>query len=206
MKSIRTALLFILLVSCFNCVAQHHRFSWPELRWGIFHPFAALKVNSISKACDSIYKKTVKENPFIGDYNNGGRQDAYRHVFYMAAFAQKIKPKKIERLGKLHEKGNYRMFKRGHLEDGEMADSLSNEMDLMNNKTGIQLGAANKTKSKTELSELAITSVIEGKALIMKRNKKGNYLDCYGNVLIRPFEKKWSIPKCLVASNTPYTD
>lgn len=204
MKNIRPAFCFCLVLISLQAAAQHRKYTWPEIRWGIFHPVATIKLNRITKSCDSIYRRVLKENTFIADYNNGGRQDAYRHVFYMAAFAQKIAPRKVRRLGELHEKGNYLMYKRSMLEDGELADSLSNQMDLKNNECGINLAASGKSVSLTELSYKAVRLIEEGKAFIMKRNKDGNYLDCSGNLVVLTKQKKWSIPKCLVPSNTAY--
>ncbi|MCE3260239.1 MAG: hypothetical protein K0S12_1880, partial [Bacteroidetes bacterium] len=135
-------------------------------------------------------------------FSNGGKLDAYRHVFFMAAFAQKVKVKKLRKLGKAHEKGNYLQFKRFSLEDGEIPDSLGTVMDLHNNEIGLSLGASNKTLPLPELEKLALEEIAKGKALIMKRRSDGSYTDCSGSYTdLKLYIKTWNIPKCLVSSD-----
>src|SRR4051794_3063755 len=83
--------------------------AWPlpspyEFIWAAVHPVAAVKVKLISKRCQEHLSASGYVPP--DQYPNGGLSDAFRHTFYMAAFAQKIKPKKLRKLGLAHEKGN----------------------------------------------------------------------------------------------------
>lgn len=174
----------------------------PELWWAAWHPVAAIRVKSISKKCDrSIHHKKIKTA--LDSFSAGGKADAFRHVFYMAAFAQKIKStKKLQKLGLAHEKTNRRQFLRGKREDGELPDSLSSVMDLLNNDLGIAIGCANRRALLSELQDLVIDEIHKGRALIFLRNKKGEYLDCSEQPLdIRAYAGKWMIPKCLVKSD-----
>lgn len=172
-----------------------------EYAWVFWHPFAALKVYSIKKHCATIYN-TYKNDKRLDAFSNGGKLDAYRHVFYMAAFSQKIKPKKVKKLGMAHEKNNYRQFLRSETEFGERADSLSSVMDLKNNLLGIEFGTSNRKLNLSQLNEWAIMAVISGKATILKRDPDGNFLTCEDKSIdFSLYSKKWFVPKCLVPSD-----
>lgn len=192
----KTITTFFLLLSL-SLFSQSVKYSIYEKIWAIKHPFAAMKVKRISA---SIHQHATQ--PQLDLFNNGGKQDSYRHVYYMAAFAQKIGSKKLRRLGLAHEKTNYRQFLKSKTEEGEVPDSLGTVMDLYNNDLGLKLGAANTTFSLEELSTLVVTEIKKGEALIMKRDRNGAYLDCSGARLdLKNFSGKWSIPKCLVRSD-----
>jgi hypothetical protein len=175
-----------------------------ERRWAVQHPFAAIEVKAIDKKCDRIYEqKQIKEA--LDGFSSGGKLDAFRHVFYMAAFAQKIKVHKLRQLGLAHEKANYQDFKEKRNEFGETPDSLSSVMDLHNNELGFRIGAANKGLSLSALSDLVLLAIKNGEAIIMKRNRKGTYLDCNNKELqLDKFVGKWFVPKCLVSSDFNY--
>jgi len=193
----------ILLFSIFVSKSQTPKPSSAEFLWAIFHPFAAIKVKKITRTGNSIlHELNIKEK--LDNYTAGGKADAFRHVYFMALYAQKIKPKKLIKLGKAHEKSNYRQFRKNKNEYGEKPDSLSSVMDLNNNKIGIHIGRENKTLEKKELAALVIKDIQNGKALIMKRNEKGEYLDCAGKIIdVKVFEQRWYVPKCLVHSDVP---
>jgi hypothetical protein len=155
-----------------------------------------------------MYSKTfvIYEQPntkiALDNFNNGGKLDAFRHVFFMAAFAQKIKIKKLKKLGIAHEKGNYRQFKKHQNEEGERPDSLSNVMDLKNNDLGLKIGSENKKISLADLKELVINEIKNGKAQIIKRNKQEMYVECNDQIIdMQLYKGKWFVPKCLVPSN-----
>jgi hypothetical protein len=198
--------LFVLLISVFCGALRGQTFgsrSAYEKRWAIFHPFAALKVKKIYKQCKPLYIE-AKRSPSLDTLKNGGRLDAFRHVFFMAAFSQKIKAKKVRKLGVAHEKGNYKHFLQGIKEEGEIPDSLSTVMDLFNNEVGIRIGVENKKTDLNTLMEKVINEISEGKALNFKRNTKGSYLSCDGEEVVpENYPGKWYIPKCLVKTNEP---
>ena len=195
--------LIALLLSSFCCSAQLARISVYEFRWALWHPFAAVKVNKITKTCDLLVREKSIYIP-LDNFTNGGKADAFRHCFYMGACAQKIKVKKLRKLGQAHEKGNYRQFLRWQKEEGELPDSLASVMDLQNNELGFRLGGANKKIELQELLALVISEINQGTALIMRRDKAGNYIDCNGKKIhIDPQIKTWNLPKCLVTSNSP---
>lgn len=172
-----------------------------EKRWAFFHPFAALKVKKINKRCRPIYDE-IKKAHTLDRFENGGKLDAFRHVFFMAAFSQKVGVKKLRKLGIAHEKGNHLNFLKSVKEEGELADSLSSVMDLKNNELGFKIGKENK---KTELSDLknkVIEAINKGEAVYFKRNSAGNYLSCDGaEISLAEYQGKWFIPKCLIPTN-----
>lgn len=194
-------LCLILILSSKTLISQNPTYSKHEYWWAVFHPIAAMKIKSIARQCEVI-RTNSKQDGRLDNFLNGGKSDAYRHVFYMAAFAQKVKPKKVKKLGIAHEKNNYHQFLKAESEFAEIPDSLTCVMDLENNKRGIEIGKANKKLSLIELSELVINEIQLGHAFIIKRDKAGNFLTCDEKIIeIKTYSKKWFIPKCLVASN-----
>lgn len=171
-----------------------------ERRWGFAHPIAALKVKRISKNCFKIYHQPIISK-LLDNKSSGGKLDAFRHIFFMAAFAQKIKIKKIKKLGLAHERTNYAQFLMNELENGELPDSIGTVMDLKNNELGFEIGIKNKKENLVRLSEIVIAAINKGEAVIIKRNRLGIYVDCNGKEVVLPTEKKWSNTKCLVKSN-----
>jgi len=139
-----------------------------QCRWAVFHPFAALKVMNIYKKNLSIYEE-VKNKKILDSIENGGQLDAFRHGFFMACFAQKIKPKKLLKLGDAHEKDNvYLYIKKKKLEFSEYPDSASVEMDLHNNLLGIELGRKYKHLSSLQLKDTIVQYIKEGKFKTIK--------------------------------------
>lgn len=194
--------LFILfLIFNLSLKAQSPELSVPEFGWALAHPFAALKVKRLTMKCNQL--SSVSELRLkLDSFSNGGKADAYRHAFYMAAYAQKIKVKKLRKLGKAHEKANYKHFLKSKTEDGEVADSLSSVMDLLNNELGFVIGSSNKKSSLKDLSGLTVLEIQKGKAVIIKRNAKGQYLTCDEKVIdLGLYRGHWNVPKCLEASD-----
>lgn len=198
--------ILLLVFATINSLSQTVKPSCYELRWAFFHPIAGLKVKKISRQIGPVYL-AGKIAPALDSFANGGRSDAYRHVLYMAAFAQKIKVRKLRQLGRIHEKANYRNFLNAGTEEGERADSLSCEMDLYNNELGFEIGRSTHDPDPQALSLLVISALSEGRGRIMKRDARGNYLDCDGQTIVaEKYVGKWHVPKCLVASNYRYSD
>src|SRR6478609_8317397 len=103
-------LFFILLFSfVLDTSSQVPKPSFAEFTWSIFHPVAAIKVKKITRRANQMLPEFNIEKT-LDPYSAGGKADAFRHVYFMALYAQKIKPKKLVKLGKAHEKSNYRQF------------------------------------------------------------------------------------------------
>jgi hypothetical protein len=163
------------------------------------HPFAALKVRKINRKTAVVYAY-VKSRNLLDSFENGGKLDAYRHIYYMAMLAQKIDHKKLMALGEAHEADNYLDYLKGKNEEGELPDSLSSVMDIINNGVGIDLVKKTDEKLSPEaLSDKCIEAIQTGQAWYILRDEKGRYINCHGIVLdMKLYKGKWNIPKCLV--------
>lgn len=190
-----------ILIGCFivsNLFGGKPATSRHEFWWALGHPFASIKVKRIHKKLAPYYNEAELKLKLDG-YSSGGKLDAFRHVYYMAAFAQKVKPKKLIKLGKAHERTNYLQFKRNKNEQGTVPDSISCLMDLLNNEIGVKLGNENKKMSYEELKLKVITLVNDGNAHFLSIDKNGNYLDCNNQVIdLKAYKGKWYIPKCIL--------
>lgn len=194
--------LYILILICLPGIhfAQGESKSKYEKRWAITHPFAALRVKKIYNKALPIYKDADLRSK-LDTYESGGRTDAFRHVFFMAAFTQKIKIKKIRKLGIAHEKANKQMYLKGNKEFGSLPDSMDTVMDLYNNEVGFTIGSENKKSDLTELSLIVLSYLNQGKALMIKRNRDGQFVSCTGKILDAMELRKWVNEKCLVTSD-----
>lgn len=168
-----------------------------EFWWSFWHPVAAIKVKKVYKKANAFYNESELSKE-LDSYSSGGKLDAFRHVFYMAAFAQKVNGRKLIKLGKAHEKSNYLQFKRGNHEEGELPDSAGSAMDFLNNEIGVRLGIENKSVSLEELKNKTIELVKKGEAMIILRNKEGKYINCNNEVIdMELYKGKWNNPKCI---------
>jgi hypothetical protein len=176
--------------------------SGPEKCWVLTHPFIANKARKITREAISTNEEIKIDTTLDGD-TNGGQVDAFRHAYWMASLSQKICIRKALSLGKAHEKGNYRNFKKGKMdEEGQLPDSVSSEMDSYNNKAGASIGNQNKNLEKDSLRLIIKSAVLTGKLKIIFKNRAGKFLDCKGNILDLPsFIHTWNTPKCLVNSD-----
>ena len=190
-------LLFLLSIVFTEAQGNFRQLSTPEKKWTLQHPFLAIKIRKKIKTC---YKfiGLVKEEKKLDLFENGGKLDAFRHIFTMAYLAQSISATKLKSLGEAHEMGNREQFENGKLEHGEIPDSVSCQMDLMNNSIGITLGKKYKNLSTELLKEKIIEEINQGNAWIISRDETGNYVQCNGTILIiNQNERRWNMPKCL---------
>ena len=165
------------------------------------HPFVASKAVRLTRIAIAVSKEVELDPSFDGDAG-GGQVDAFRHSFWMALLAQNMRWKKAERLGKAHERDNYRRFKKGISESGELPDSVSTAMDLYNNQQGISIGCNNPNLSVEALRDHVKNEVLEGRMKVVLKNREGVPLDCSGRVLLQAELVSWSNKKCLVSSAT----
>ncbi len=180
---------------------KFHELSRPEKWWVFFHPFIAKKSFRLTEDARSAAKEIVKNQLLDGD-ENGGQVDAFRHSYWMALLSQHICWRKARWLGNAHEKGNYLDFKKHRLEEGMLPDSVSGAMDLYNNKTGIEIGRANKKLPEEELKKVVRDSILVGKMKVIYKNGNNEPLDCDGKRIDpEKYKHEWDIPKCLLNSN-----
>jgi len=177
---------------------KFRQLSGPEKCWVIFHPFVAKKALKISIKTRKITIEIQREMLLKGN-GNGGQIDAFRHAFWMANLTQEIGARRARSLGKKHEKGNYKDYKKRRLEDGVIPDEISSKMDLFNNEVGIKIGAKS---SGLNLKELIVNAVLQGACKMIKKDAYDNFLDCEGvYISLDDLKGKWENNKCLVWSN-----
>ncbi len=192
--------LFLFFITC-NTFAQSSfkKISRPEKIWAFTHPFVAKKTYRITQKVEQIVD-SIKAKNIIGNDNNGGKLDAFKHAFWMANIAQHIGKRKALKLGIAHEKGNKIQFKKHQLEEKILPDSVSSEMDLYNNEQGAIAGISISKNEK--LQTKILEALYEGKLKIIKKDEQGNFLTCNGEkIILQNWFGKWNIPKCLIASN-----
>ena len=196
---LRITILLLIPFNFFSKIPSTNKF---EKKWAFWHPFAALKIKKIYKKAMPFYQDAFIKTE-LDVFESGGKLDAFRHIFFMAAFSQKIKIKKVRKLGLAHEKGNFREFLKSKNEEGERLDSIGTEMDLKNNELGFKLSENNSVKkmSLSDLKKLVISEIKTGKAFILKRNSAGKYVDCENTVIdFEKFKTIWATPRCLIPS------
>ncbi len=184
-----------------NIFSKFLSMSLAEQWWLVTHPLSAKKAYTITQETLQLVNETISDPELDGDYS-GGQVDAFRHCFWMASLTQQIGARPAKKLGIAHEKGNYRQFKKHKLEEDILPDSVSCEMDLRNNKVGINLGKNNPKADKSELINLVKQAIFNGELWIIKKDKSKQFLDFNGNLLQKSdYQGRWKSPKCLVPSN-----
>ena len=179
-------------------VKQFKKLSCPEKWWVIWHPFVAKKAMKISQMARET-TKIIQQQKLLRGSGNGDQVDAFRHTFWMANLTRQIGWRKAKKLGKAHEKGNYRDYRKHRKEDGTFPDKAGSEMDLYNNIVGILIG---NMKSDVELEDLVISFIEKGMCKIIKTDRAGNFLDCDGKIIpAENLKGKWKNEKCLVNSD-----
>lgn len=184
-----------------SAAASYFDLSGPEKFWVITHFLKAKKAFEITsevlKTTDSV-SKTGLLDPDL----NGGQLDAFKHGFWMASLTRCIGKKAALKLGEAHEKGNYQDFKNRRKEDGMVPDKMASEMDLFNNRAGAALALDSSSETAGELVNIIAEAIKAGRLKILKKDNRGNFLDCQGGVLFEEaLSGKWETAKCLVDSD-----
>lgn len=184
-----------------SAAASYFDLSGPEKFWVITHFIKAKKAFEITgevlKTTDSV-GKTGLLDPDL----NGGQLDAFKHSYWMSRLAMGIGKKAALKLGDAHEKGNYQDFKNKRNEDGTLPDKMASEMDLYNNRIGADLALDSSPETAGELVNVIAEAIKAGRLKILKKDNRGNFLDCQGDVISEEdLSGKWETPKCLVDSD-----
>lgn len=199
-----SVLVFCMMISLVNLKAQSKGFfelSGPKRMWVIFHPFKAKVALEISKETNRVSDSIKKSNLLDGD-GSGGQVDAFRHAYWMARLRQEIGESAARSLGRAHERENYLTYKKRQLEDGIVPDEISSTMDLWNNEQGLKLTRRGSKIPQKGLIYRVVNSILAGKMKIIKKDKKGNFLTCDGQIISsKSLKGKWKNNKCLVPSN-----
>jgi hypothetical protein len=178
--------------------ARFSDLSRPEMWWVFWHPFKAKKALTCTletlRVTDSIGRTGL-----IGNDKNGGRLDAFKHAYWMAELSLKIGEAPALKLGEAHEKGNYKTFKKGKLEDGFLPDKPSSEMDLYNNNVGASISKA--YTAEDDLIDLVVEACHKGDLRVLKK-KGSTFLSCNGQAISKEdLLLKWDNNKCMIPSN-----
>ncbi|WP_026776266.1 hypothetical protein [Polaribacter sp. Hel_I_88] len=197
-------LLFFMISMITNAQSSPKGFfdlSGPKKIWVLFHPFKAKKSYRISQEANRVSDSIAKTNVLDGD-GSGGQVDAFRHAYWMARLRQEIGKSAAQSLGKAHERENYQTFKKNQLEDGVVPDEISSIMDLFNNEEGLKLTVKRSEISQQSLIYKVINAIKEGEMKIIKKNNKGDYVTCEGEIITpESLKGKWENNKCLIPSN-----
>ena len=136
------------------------------------------KVKKIIPEVRTDVRQKISDNK-IDSLIHGGQADAYRHALWMALTAKHIGDKKARRVGQMHEESNKVHFYNSEKEDNALQDSISCQMDLLNNDLGIAYGIGYKDKSDDELKELVLNGILAGEFFMLFRNKQNEFLKCF---------------------------
>jgi hypothetical protein len=209
----RAASICLVALFVFSCihnscsqgiVNRFFKLSCPEKRWVISHLFIANGTYRISKEATEKVIEIASDSTLDGD-SNGGQLDAFRHAYWMARITQTYGWRRARSIGKSHEKGNYRDYKKHRLEDGSLPDESSGQMDFLNNDVGIQIGKDNLTVSPLQLTEIIKEQILAGKLFILRKDEQGHYLKCNGELISsEEIKGNWTTPKCIIESNKQY--
>lgn len=205
MRFIFAALLLVLLNHC-SAQSPVRRFldlSGPEKRWVISHPFIARRALAIS--LEARYEaESIRASGMTDTFVHGGSLDAFRHCYWMARLASEIRPAAARRLGKCHEKGNYKSYRKGREEEkGILADSLSCVMDLLNNEAGIRIGQTRPRMPVNEVRQKVLEAIASGRLKMLLRDAQGQLCTCEGIAVSIPAgrPRAWHLPYCLVGTS-----
>lgn len=181
--------------------SQFFKLSCAEKTWTLTHLFKAKKAFQITTEARKQTNLIRQENQ-LDTFPHGGTLDAFRHTYWMASLTQHIGARAARSLGKAHERGNYRAFRKGKTEDGVMQDATAVEMDLFNNEVGINIGKENIAASTDTLKNKVLLAIKAGQLKILKRSSSGELATCDGDSvpLQNRSKKDWKLPYCLVPS------
>lgn len=181
--------------------SQFFKLSCAEKTWILTHLFKAKKAFRITTEARKQTNFIRQENQ-LDTFPHGGTLDAFRHSFWMARLTQHIGARAARSLGKAHERGNYRAFRKGKTEDGVLQDATAVEMDLYNNEQGIAIGKENSKISVDSLQSKVILAIKAGQLKTLKRSATGALTNCEGEVvpLQNRSKKDWKLPYCLIPS------
>lgn len=198
----RIRIFLVLFIISFSVPGQivksFIKLSLPEKFWVLTHPFVAKKSFLITLKARDLTDSIKLTKTFKDSLIQGGQLDAFRHSCWMALLSNEIGKRKSLKLGKAHENGNYRGWKKGKMEIGVRADSLSCEMDLFNNIQGAEIGLRHP---KPDIPKEIILAVKSGRMKVLLLNEKQQRLDCENRIVnLVEYVKAWNVPGCLVSS------
>lgn len=193
--------MYVFFVFNFNSFSQNRKeiiksLSLKDKIWVMKNYSSIKKAYKISLDVLKTMDSLNREN-FLGGNTEGGKFDAFRHIYWTYSLTKGIGEEKTRRVGEIYENYNRYIFNNS---DYSGYDSVSMAMDLFNNDIGIELG---KNKITDSLIFNEITNIIfSGKAKIVKKNTLEQSLDENDNVIPEEeWKKKWINNRKLVNSN-----
>jgi len=176
------------------------KLSSAEKKWAIGHLFIAKKAWVITERCHFV-TDSLGETGIPDRDPSGGKLDAFRHSFWMATLSEKIGVRKSLSLGRAHEKGNYRDFKRNRFEEGDIPDKTASNMDLFNNKIGVGIGMVFKDGNEKLIVDSILKAIAKGNMRIVLKDTLGRSCDSTFNPIpLNDLKGKWITPRILVPS------
>ena len=203
MKSLRyfICLMCVFLLFNFTSFSQNRKeiiksLSFKDKVWVMKNYSSIKKAYKISLDVINTMDSLNKQN-FLGGNTEGGKFDAFRHIYWTYSLTREIGEEKTRRVGEIYENYNKYIFLTKHYCG---YDSVSMAMDLFNNEIGINLG---KNKIDDSLIFNKITDLIlSGNAKIVKKNTLHQSLDDNDNVIPEEeWKKNWINNRKLVNSN-----
>lgn len=171
--------------------------SWSKLGphekiWVVLHPFSVKKAKNISEQVLVEIDSLNKSGYFKSNTLSGSKSDALKHAYWMAQLSYKIGPKRALWLGKAHEKKNKRDFKKRELEDSKLPDLVAIQMDLANNRVGVDLGAGCIVCSDLQILNVCKELLKNGDLVYIKQNEAGQFLNNADEVIEKEeWQGKW---------------
>ncbi len=182
-------------ISVFGQTHQVQRIGFREVVWAVFHPIVAHNALNISQSvteiADSLAKDCILKGP------SGGPLDAFKHCIWMWKLAEGIGPDKARKLGMIHEKVNYKRFKRNPSSN----DSSASAMDLLNNEQGLRLAQNINQVSDSLKIKMVIQELEMGNLWLLRVDEAGDFLNCWGEKIILPIPPQWNNGRCVGPSN-----
>lgn len=175
--------------------------SCAEKRWAMKHLFIAKQAWKITERV-RIVTDSLKQRAIPDQDASGGKLDAFRHSFWMASLTKRIGARRALSLGRAHERGNYRDYKKKRFEEGDIPDKAAGEMDLYNNGVGSKIGTQSKGSYEKDIIEAILSAIHAGNMKIILKDAEGRSCDS----LMQPIpasamKGKWDTPRVLVASD-----
>ena len=173
----------------------------PEIRWAVFHPFSARNAFRITERVVNV-TDSIRDTGMVGKDSHGGELDAFRHAYWMAILSLNIGWRKSRSLGNAHEKSNYRSFKKARRKGKpDKHDAAAREMDLWNNNAGMATAKGYPDTKHTEMIDLIVEAIRDGKMKVILKNKVGQSLDSSGRIIPEPFAIPVKFSCCPSSSN-----
>lgn len=163
-----------------------------DVLWVIGHPFIAKKSYVLSKISMQI-TDSIMQDSILTD-GQGGALDAFRHGIWMTLLSDAIGNGRAIKLGRAHEKSNYRNFKKGR----PFSSYHHSLMDSINNLRAIEIPTSGLQRK--EIIQTLIDSVKAGYFVIIRKNEVGESLDSSGQI-VQKDKKRWKCNECLIKSN-----